>query len=67
MAQLLLYLWSRHRKILRVSQEAEVALRKYLTAGEKNLKFRVRFLARARRLQKMLSALDAFLSLVLAI
>ncbi|OLP89276.1 Major surface-labeled trophozoite antigen 417 [Symbiodinium microadriaticum] len=46
-------------------KEAEVALRKYLTAGEKNLKFRVRFLARARRLQKMLSALDALLSVVM--
>ncbi|CAE7767319.1 PTAC2 [Symbiodinium necroappetens] len=46
-------------------KEAEVALRKYLTAGEKNLKFRVRFLARARRLQKMLSALDDLLSVVM--
>eukprot|EP00439_Symbiodinium_sp_Y106_P051217 s1524_g6.t2 len=46
-------------------KEAEVALRKYLTAGEKNLKFRVRFLARARRLQKMLSVVMTFCMLAL--
>ena len=43
-------------------QEAEVALRKYLAAGEKNLKIRMRYLARARKVQQCISVLNASVS-----
>ncbi|CAE7435670.1 TSA 417 [Symbiodinium natans] len=45
--------------------EAEVALRKYLAAGEKNLKFRMQYLARVRRVHRIISASIAICLLVL--